>query len=410
MVLVGAGTVRAEKYNGVQRPTRGRDTPPPVAVVTGTAELDPSSALFTDTVVPPLILTLESAPARRRAAITEAGGEVVVLPRLTPDVLLAELARRGLGRGALRGRPVAAGCAARGGRGGRAVPDRGAAAGRRGGGADRPRPGGFARTADDVARRPAVGRRPAPALPRSRDMATTAGRPRPHHRSSERRSGPSSAHTTRPRRRPRRVHRRRRPVPKPARGTTTRRPPRLPRSRPGRPIRCRSPSASAWPSSARGGVGTSGPGPPDLSGRHKSSLTAAHRRTGSVTGSERDRVPERQERPERGPRGGRWSPACCCASPRCSPGARSGRRSGRPSRCAGRTCLLHPPLRRRPPPLRCRCPRPKPDSLRWSSATAPARWPPPCPHRRTACCGSTAPCSPSRPTPHNRVWAGRGSG
>ncbi len=35
----------------------------------------------------------------------------------------------------------------------------------------------------------------------------------------------------------------------------------------------------------------------------------------------------------------------------------------------------------------------------WSSATAPARWPPPCPPRRTACCGSTAPCSPSRPTP-----------
>ena len=105
VVLVGAGTVRAEKYNGVQRPTRGRDTPPPVAVVTGTAELDPGSALFTDTVVPPLILTLESAPARRRAAITEAGGEVVVLPRLTPDVLLAELARRGLGRVLCEGGP-----------------------------------------------------------------------------------------------------------------------------------------------------------------------------------------------------------------------------------------------------------------------------------------------------------------
>ena len=105
VVLVGAGTVRAEKYNGVQRPTRGRDTPPPVAVVTGTAELDPSSALFTDTVVPPLILTLESAPARRRAAITEAGGDVVVLPRLTPDVLLAELARRGLGRVLCEGGP-----------------------------------------------------------------------------------------------------------------------------------------------------------------------------------------------------------------------------------------------------------------------------------------------------------------
>jgi 5-amino-6-(5-phosphoribosylamino)uracil reductase len=105
VVLVGAGTVRAENYNGVQRTTRGRDTPPPVAVVTGTANLDPASKLFTDTVVPPLILTVEAAPADRRAALTDAGGEVVVLPRLTPDVLLGELARRGLDRVLCEGGP-----------------------------------------------------------------------------------------------------------------------------------------------------------------------------------------------------------------------------------------------------------------------------------------------------------------
>ena len=105
VVLVGAGTVRTEKYNGVQRNTRGRDTPPPVAVVTGTADLDPTSRLFTDTVVPPLILTLESAPAGRRAALADAGGEVVVLPRLTPDLLLAELGRRGLDRVLCEGGP-----------------------------------------------------------------------------------------------------------------------------------------------------------------------------------------------------------------------------------------------------------------------------------------------------------------
>lgn len=105
VVLVGAGTVRTEKYNGVQRTTRGRDTPPPVAVVTGRADLDPGSALFTDTVVPPLILTVDSAPAERRAALADAGGEVVVLPRLTPDVLLAELARRGLDRVLCEGGP-----------------------------------------------------------------------------------------------------------------------------------------------------------------------------------------------------------------------------------------------------------------------------------------------------------------
>jgi riboflavin biosynthesis pyrimidine reductase len=96
VVLVGAGTVRTEDYNGVRRNTRGRDTPPPVAVVTGSADLDPASKLFTDTVVPPLVLTLDTAPAERRKALAAAGGDVVVLPRLTPDALLVELARRGL--------------------------------------------------------------------------------------------------------------------------------------------------------------------------------------------------------------------------------------------------------------------------------------------------------------------------
>ena len=105
VVLVGAGTVRTEKYNGVQHNTRGHDTPPPIAVVTGRADLDPASALFTDTVVPPLILTVESAPADRRAALADAGGDVVVLPRLTPDILLAELARRGLDRVLCEGGP-----------------------------------------------------------------------------------------------------------------------------------------------------------------------------------------------------------------------------------------------------------------------------------------------------------------
>jgi 5-amino-6-(5-phosphoribosylamino)uracil reductase len=106
VVLVGAGTVRAENYGGARRPTRGRATPPPIAVVTGSAALDPGSRLFTDTAVPPLVLTLESAPAERRAALRDAGGEVVVLPRLTPDAVLAELAGRGLHRVLCEGGPT----------------------------------------------------------------------------------------------------------------------------------------------------------------------------------------------------------------------------------------------------------------------------------------------------------------
>jgi riboflavin-specific deaminase-like protein len=96
VILVGAGTVRAEDYGGACKNTTGRDTPPPIAVVTGSAQLDPSSRLFSDTRVPPIVLTLASAPLERRERLAAAGGDVVALDLLTPDLLLAELARRGL--------------------------------------------------------------------------------------------------------------------------------------------------------------------------------------------------------------------------------------------------------------------------------------------------------------------------
>ncbi|HYH32998.1 MAG TPA: pyrimidine reductase family protein [Pseudonocardia sp.] len=106
VVLVGAGTVRAEDHGGIRRPTRGSDRPPPVAVVTGSARLDPGSRLFTDTRVPPIVLTLASAPRERRERLAAAGGDVVALDRLTPDAVLAELARRGLHRVLCEGGPT----------------------------------------------------------------------------------------------------------------------------------------------------------------------------------------------------------------------------------------------------------------------------------------------------------------
>jgi riboflavin biosynthesis pyrimidine reductase len=105
VVLVGAGTVRAEDYRGARRPTRGRSTPPPIAVVTGSAGLDPGSRLLTDTAVPPIVLTLATAPAENRERLAAAGADVVVLERLTPDLVLAELARRGLHRVLCEGGP-----------------------------------------------------------------------------------------------------------------------------------------------------------------------------------------------------------------------------------------------------------------------------------------------------------------
>lgn len=105
VVLVGAGTVRAENYRGARRSTRGRDAPPPIAVVTGSADLDPDSRLFTDTRVPPIVLTLGSAPAERRDRLADAGADVVVLDDLRPGALLGELGRRGLNRVLCEGGP-----------------------------------------------------------------------------------------------------------------------------------------------------------------------------------------------------------------------------------------------------------------------------------------------------------------
>lgn len=101
VVLVGAGTARDEDYRGVRprRPTADDPAPgppPPVAVVTGSAALDPAASLFTDTVTAPIVLTTAGAPVVRRDALRAAGADVVVLPDLAPATLLAELGGRGL--------------------------------------------------------------------------------------------------------------------------------------------------------------------------------------------------------------------------------------------------------------------------------------------------------------------------
>lgn len=64
VVLVGAGTARAETYSGVKcseserdkRVARGQAPVPPIAVLTKSFDFDPSSQLFTDTEVPPVFL------------------------------------------------------------------------------------------------------------------------------------------------------------------------------------------------------------------------------------------------------------------------------------------------------------------------------------------------------------------
>ncbi len=115
VILVGAGTVRADNYRGTRswellrdrRRKRGQAEAAPVAVVTASADLDPHGALFTDTWVPPLVLTVRSAPADKVARLEQAGAEVHVVgeDRAEAALILSALASRGLYRILCEGGP-----------------------------------------------------------------------------------------------------------------------------------------------------------------------------------------------------------------------------------------------------------------------------------------------------------------
>ncbi|HSV65070.1 MAG TPA: pyrimidine reductase family protein [Mycobacteriales bacterium] len=125
VVLVGAGTVRAEGYGPIRpgprrqarRRTLGRLPTPVTAVVSAALDLDPAADLFARPGPRTVLVTHAGSPPDRRAALAEvadvivAGDTAVDLP-----VALAELARRGLGRILCEGGPhlfgslLAAGC------------------------------------------------------------------------------------------------------------------------------------------------------------------------------------------------------------------------------------------------------------------------------------------------------------
>jgi riboflavin biosynthesis pyrimidine reductase len=115
VVLVGAGTARAEGYVAMRlgdasaawRLDRGDTAHPVFALVSGRLDLDPASEIFTDAPVRPIVYTVPDAPADRRAALSAVAdvvdaGEASVDPARVRD----DLASRGLRRIHAEGGPT----------------------------------------------------------------------------------------------------------------------------------------------------------------------------------------------------------------------------------------------------------------------------------------------------------------
>jgi 5-amino-6-(5-phosphoribosylamino)uracil reductase len=92
VLLVGAGTIRAEGYGGIrldaarqERRQRWRSsTPPPLAVVTGRG-LDRGLGIFTDSQTPPIVITTTTGAKRMTgfpATVIDAGKDTVEFPRM----------------------------------------------------------------------------------------------------------------------------------------------------------------------------------------------------------------------------------------------------------------------------------------------------------------------------------------
>lgn len=104
VVLVGAGTVRAEGYGGIRvseadaawRRDHGLADQPALAIVTGGLRLEPTDEVFREAVTPPVVVTTDAA-ARARGGLFEAVAEVVACGDGTVDLpaMLEGFAARG---------------------------------------------------------------------------------------------------------------------------------------------------------------------------------------------------------------------------------------------------------------------------------------------------------------------------
>jgi riboflavin biosynthesis pyrimidine reductase len=114
VVVAGSGTVRDEHYRPAQASAivpalrAGRSATPPIAVITGSLDLDLSASLFTE--APPeartIVITTDSAPADRREAAAGLADVIVAGDRRVDlGAALDALAGRGLRRVLCEGGP-----------------------------------------------------------------------------------------------------------------------------------------------------------------------------------------------------------------------------------------------------------------------------------------------------------------
>jgi riboflavin biosynthesis pyrimidine reductase len=124
VILVGAGTARAENYRAVtvdeptqhRRAARGQRAAPRLALVSGRLDLDPASPMFTEAAEAPLVFTTSRAAAEGAARLA---GAAEVVPAGADEVdlalVMAELHQRGVaivlseGGPTINGQLVAAG-------------------------------------------------------------------------------------------------------------------------------------------------------------------------------------------------------------------------------------------------------------------------------------------------------------
>lgn len=116
VILVGAGTVRADSYRGARswealrakRLERGQTEAAPIAIVTTSADLDVEGPLFTDTWVPPTVFTVRSAAEQNISRLAQAGAEIHIVGEESAEVdqILDIFARRGWYRVLCEGGPT----------------------------------------------------------------------------------------------------------------------------------------------------------------------------------------------------------------------------------------------------------------------------------------------------------------